>query len=319
MRRLLSLIIGSIIIFSCEEKSISDKQEESVDTDTIKKELTYSETNKNKEPEISQNTGSYIDKGEAFFEILSGNPENGFDFQSVETTYKLAYISANGDYKNLKNYIAKFISKTKSCTGCEGQSRKIKVGLYPFDNPKDAEIIIEKECDNIELNAHNYKATKYGCCAEENELGLFDYNHNTIINADNEIILSSIPNSGINMYFGFKKEIKDSDNLGTFFISYNSSEKYAIKIKTNKQLKERWTGFSPTIKIETDNPNDRFSQSENEYTFWSLDKVSSKILINGLTIKLDFDFGQSSKLIEIPIIEGKPFGKDIKAQEIIIE
>jgi hypothetical protein len=118
-------------------------------------------------------------------------------------------------------------------------------------------------------------------------------------------------------YVGFEKECQDTLSLGSLNYSYNSDEKYTIKIRAQEDL---MNGSPPDIEILSDDKNDKFSESNNRYTFWSLNKIGDKNSINNLVIKLTFSCQNEStdNVIEIPIKNGKPFGREEATQEIYV-
>jgi hypothetical protein len=54
-----------------------------------------------------------------------------------------------------------------------------------------------------------------------------------------------------------------------------------------------------------------------EYTLWDLREIPDINSINNLTVRLKF--WRNDTVIDIPIINGKPFGKDDKIQELSLE
>jgi len=181
----------------------------------------------------------FHDKGSSTFEIISGNNDTDFYYKIVETNYNTAFLGLP-DSDDWIHYIAKYITTTSSCTGCEGQVRDIKVELRSFGHPENIALTIDKKCDKIELNYSNYKTITYGCCGSENELEIFDYHQRSIIKADNEIILGSIPNSRIKFYTGCKQPIDDPHCLSILTIAYNNTDQYIIRIKSEKQTEGRY-------------------------------------------------------------------------------
>lgn len=306
MKRILHLTIIAIAFCAC-----STRQE--------KGDIQVS-TNRNSDKfDTKKDTSNFIysDSGKSSFIITAGDAISGYDFQTVETNYKLNFIALSGDYSDLKHYFAKYTTISKTCTGCEGQERTIKVELHPFDNPLQTNLNIEKDCDELTLNVHTYKTIKYGCCGAENELAIYDYKNKLIIEGDDKILLGDIPNSKIKLFAAWKNENKDTTVLGTLYICYNSSDRYAINIKGTLPS-DRCSPFSPDVFIYTGNSDDKFRKENNEYTFWSLKKIDSKDKINNLTLNVSFDCDSIINLdtIVIPIISGKPFGKNDREQII---
>lgn len=301
MTRILHLTIIAVFFCAC-----SNRQEQN------KAVISASSDSKNDTSNIL-----YGDSGQSKFIITAGDANSGYDFQTVETNYKLSFIALSGGYSDLKHYFAKYTTISKTCTGCEGQERKIKVELHPFDNPKQTDLIIEKDCDDLTLDVHTYKTVKYGCCGAENELAIYDYQNKLIIEGDEKILLVNIPNSKINLFVAWKNYDKDTTIRGTLYFCYNSTDRYAVKIK-NDVRSDNCTDISPDILIHTANTHDTYNKYNNEYHLWSLDKIDNKNQINNIQLKIAFDCDNATSLdtLKIPIINGKPFGKNERVQMI---
>ena len=298
MRQILTILLLTIQLTSCVDKSKSDVN---VSSDSL--------------DQLDTTKGIFIDSGVSRFEILSGE-NSGYDFKTIETNYKLVFLSL---YDELKHYFAKYLTTTKTCTGCEGQERNIDVRLNSFDSPAKTVRTINKNCDDLILDAHTYKTIVYGCCGGEDQLEIYDYNSKAIIEGDSKIILGDIPNSDINLFIAYKQETNDTTTLGTLYLSYSASDRYAIKIKSKPLPEDLCSLFTPDISVQTSDSRDKYSEANNEYTFWSLDKIDSQRDVNKLTIRITYDCESELNLkpIDIPIIGGKPFGKDSRDQEII--
>lgn len=260
----------------------------------------------------------YADSGQSTFIITTGDRNIGYDFQTVETNYRRVYIALHG-WGSLKHYFAKYTTTSKTSAGLEGQDRTIKVDLHPFDNPNKTELTIEHSCDDLTLNVATYQTVKYGCCGAEDELAIYDYDKKLIIEGDSKILLGEIPNSPVRMFVAYKKEYKDSTTLGTLYYCYSSSDRYTIKIKPNALSCGSHSPFSPNIFIYSTNPDDKFSEDKNEYSFWSLNDIENKNQVNNLTLKIAYECDEhpNRDTIAIPIINGKPFGKDDRNQIIM--
>jgi hypothetical protein len=267
------------------------------------------------------NNPSFFDKSISGFQIISGNKQTGYDYQTVEVTYDVLFLILDG-HKELVHYIAKYTTTTKTCTGCEGVERNIRVEIYSFEDNSKPVMEIDKNCDKLEIFVDTYKTAIYGCCGAENSYEVFDFRHKSIIQADNQIILGRIPNSNVRFYIGFKQDFADTLHLGTLNFSYNSDERFSVKIRTGRNLEnDFFLPFSPDIEILSKDEADAFSKSKNEYTFWSLNKVSNKTAINNLVVRLTFPSQNETinNVIDIPVMNGKPFGKGEQIQEIFIE
>lgn len=307
IKSFLPFLLITIILFGCKSKTTNESNELQTDN------LHFVENQ-----EIHDQ--SFFDKSITSLQVLSGNEKTGYDYQTVEVNYNIVFIILYG-HKNLEHYIAKYTTTTKTCTGCEGVERSIKVEIYSFKDNSKPVLEIDKNCDKLEILTNTYKTTIYGCCGAEASYEIFDFKHQSIIQADNQIISGGIPNSKIRFYTGFKQDFVDTLNLGSLHFSYNSDDRYTVKIRTRKNWKNDFLPYSPNIEILSEDEKDRFSKSNNEYTFWSLNKISNKNSINNLVVRLTFlnENEKINNVIDIPIMNGQPFGKDEQMQEIFIE
>ncbi|HWW41410.1 hypothetical protein [Pedobacter sp.] len=266
-------------------------------------------------PKVDSVKNVYADSGQSSFSILTGDSSTGgYDIKTVETTYKVVFIASHSD-KNFKHYFAKYTTTSKTCTGCEEQQRNIHVELGAFDNPQKTAFIIDRDCDDLTLDGMTYKTVKYGCCGAEDKLQIFDYGNKSIIEGDSKIITGLIPNSSLKFYVAFKPDYKDTTTLGTLYYAYNSSDSYAIKIKSKLLSSEDCFIPSSNVIIYSANSHDKLLEN-NEYEFWSLNNIKTEDLINNITLKFSCAcYSDVSKdTLEIPIINGKPFGKDERQQ-----
>jgi len=309
--KILLLVLVSAMLLSCKSKT----RNQSNDLQLAKP--SYTDTTS----QITSNA-FFFDESVSRFHVLSREKDTGYDYETVEINYKVVNIIPDG-YKELENYIAKYITRTKKCTGCEGQDRNIQVEIYSFDATNKLVMKVEKNCDELTFFTSTYKTTIFGCCASENIYEIFDYKHKSIIQADNQIILGDIPNSKIKLYVGFTKDINDTLCLGSLNYSYNSDEKYTIRILTSKKLENKFLPFSPDIEIlggDNDRKYSDFMSGLVKYSLWSLNKIPDKNSINNLAIRLTFpyDSGTVNNVIDIPIINGKLFENEETIQEIYI-
>ena len=158
-----------------------------------------------------------------------------------------------------------------------------------------------------------------------NHYEIFNYENKQIIEGDDKIVTGSIPNSDLKIYVGFTQETNDSTVLGTlYYTTYHPKkvlESFAIKIKSKPSNVRKCETYWPKISLHTNKAIDKFDAYENEYTLWSLDKVESEDLIDNLTITFSIECTekQDFKFLHIPIINGKPFGKDDKIQEMTLD
>jgi len=298
MNQLLLLGIIALPLLSCSDKP----HQEQVHATEIKKDST---------------DNKYSDSGQSTFSILAVDSNSGYEFKTIETNYKTAFLDPDGD-KNFDHYIAKYTTTTQSCTGCEQQERTIRAELNSFSAPKKTILTLEQKCDELLLDATTYKTTKFGCCGAADHFEIYNYENKLVAEGDGKITIGEIPNSPIKIYAGYTQETKDSTFIGTLHYSYNSDDTYAIRIQSNKLPLDECNIYSPNIMFQSRNPRDKYDRDENQFTFWSLDKLEDTKKINQLSLKVDFECEPSLKVkaLEIPIINGKPFGKDERVQLI---
>lgn len=270
-------------------------------------------------PIKTKQTHSFQDKDSSTFEILTGDNDSNFSYKIIETTYKTAFLGLPA-YDDWTHYFAKYTTTTSSCTECEGQERNIKIELRSFANPEHIVSTIEKNCDDIKLSYNTYETITYGCCGGENELEIFEYNHRSIIQADNEIVFGEIPNSKLKLYAGCRQPVNDPYCLSTLTIAYNRDDRYTIQIKSKKQADDTCSPFTPDIEILEKGKEKRLI-SNNKYQLWSLNGIMDKEQINGLVIKLTFNCDESitNNVIEIPLTGGKPFGSELREQIVYFD
>lgn len=260
---------------------------------------------------------TFSDKDYSSIELFPVDSFSGNKYKIKEINYSIVYLDFYGD-KDPGRFIAKKTTTTEAHTGMEGQIRIIQIDLLPIDNPTKPALTIERYCDDITLEFGNYRTVKYGCCGGENEYELYDYNNNLIIEGNEQIILTRIPNTRRNFYVSFKPEYRDTTTLGRLHFSYSSSDNYQIVIKSNPLPSEQCSPFSPQLFVKTNDKQDRYISATNEYEIWSLNNIKDKEDINGINLQIVFECDPELKLdtINIPIIKGKPFGKDDKIQEL---
>lgn len=300
MKTLLIILFSTLSFFSCKNKQ-----------------------QKTKIAKPAEDKSIYTETAESKFEILSKKPRNAFVYKTVESNFKPVSIQLR-DYDS-HEYFANITTTTKKWTSVEGQERNIRIQIKAFENPSKTVVEINKNCDDIDLQTIFYKTVKYGCCGHENHYEIFDYDNNQIIEGDYKIVTGSIPNSDLEIYVGFAQQTNDSAILGTLYYTiYHSKklpERFAIKIKSKLSNVRKCDIIWPNISLQTNKAIDKFDAAENEYTLWSLDKIENENFINNLTIKFGIECTekQNFKFLYIPIINGKPFGKDEKIQEMTLD
>jgi hypothetical protein len=275
------------------------KAESDFDKETAQKQRKY---------DSLRNIEVFFNKGTSFF---SKTAENS-GYTKNEITYDIVYISPNETYKTATTFISKNSRKTESCIGCENKIEDIKIELSSFYEPEKILHTIEKKCNNIELESNIYKTAIYGCCLLHNTYEYFDYNNKSIIKSNLNIISSNIPNSKIDFYIGyiFDENPKETRVFnGTLTFAYAHSDKYLIKINSN-------TGHDwLNTKIDLVSNDKRDYKTVDGFDLWSLNGIKAKEQINDIKIVLKIN---DKNVLEIPIIEGKPYGKSNRIQEVTI-
>jgi len=157
------LSVLSVILLCCNQKPRSESNESQSEnlflTDSISQDM---------------NNALFFDKGVSSFRILSMDKINGYEYESVETNYKVHYIIPDG-HKQLGHYIARYTTTTIDNLGQEGQNRNIKIELYAFENPSKLVMKIDENCDELDILTDTYLTTIYGCCGAEDSYEIFDY------------------------------------------------------------------------------------------------------------------------------------------------
>lgn len=260
-----------------------------------------------------------MNRSQAFFEVTDSN-EGGYAYNSVEVTFENVYmrLRKNADFAQ---YVAKYTTHTQAHSGAEGQDRTIKVEVYGFGDLNSPLLEFEQKCDKLTMANQRFETITYGCCAAENLVEVFDFEKRSIIKADNMVYGAEVPNSDLYFFVGYKAGTSSSGVVGELILSYASNDKYVVAIKSSKNMEDDCPPFSPEIKIKSEDKSDTYNERTGEYTLWSLDKLKNKSGVNGLVIKLDFDCADSygNDEIEIPLINGVPFGNDIRRQEVFLD
>jgi len=250
----------------------------------------------------------------------------GWRYKSTEVNYQVLSFAGNpfGNFfssvpfeKNeMEYYIAKTSMTVVASQGSESSDKTFTVEIRPLKAPKHAPFIIKQNCDNLSFESDYFKTVKYGCCGGDDQLAFYDLQNKLIIKGDREIVVANIPNSKIKFYVAYKDSYPDTAFLGTLFFSYGHLENYQVKIKPTAALPSKCEYRIPDIFIASTNPKDT-ARVNNEYQLWSFNELKNKDDINNMSLKVVFECTTEDKLdtVEIPIINGKPFGKDEKIQE----
>lgn len=309
MKKNIFLFAILIFIVGC-----SDKGENS-------KEKAQKSPNKNK-VEVTPNdiTAILSDSGQSSVVIKKDEENNGFILHSKEITYSTIYIAPKED---LEHFLQKRTTVTNKTTFSEGQERTIEVELIPLKQLNQNRLTFKENCDEMVFEFNHIKAIKYGCCAEPDEIKLIDYSNREIIKGHRKILQARIVNKSPDLDFFVSylaSDGSDKKKLATVCISYNPTEKYFINLKTESEtdglLESSW--MVPDFILDSKNSRDVLVNENTGFEIYSLEKIKSFNEINGITIKVPLLTGEIPDTLEIPIINGKPFGKKEKLQEIIV-
>lgn len=247
------------------------------------------------ESQIKTQSKLFSDSGQSSFEQL----EHGY--KAVEVTYQPKWAKRNGVSKG---YIAKITNSRVFISGAMKAERKIKVEMIS-DNPSKPEFIIKKECDALNLEDDYYEVIVSGCCGAESEIEYYDYDNNQIIHGTTQIIKCEIPNSKIKFYAASGHGIQ---------FSYSGSDKYVINLKFPPDVKDYCGPMPPDIYFRSSQTKEEFANGK--YEFWSLDGIESKAQVNDITLVVAIPCIENLDTLSIPIINGKPFGREERHQTV---
>lgn len=256
-----------------------------------------------------------MEVGESTFQITS--VDKGIEYKSVESTYKVFYMVESG--KSV-DYLARYKTSTIKNLSQEGQDRTIEVTISPLNQLNLVKYKIKQDCDQLDLFDEYYKTFKYGCCLQSTEVRLYDYSNNLIIDGSERIFQGNIPNNSKNDFYFSYKSPTDTLSLGQINFWFNENGRYQIVLKSKRSTEHDGLEVCPMLypKIEMNlNDKDRFDNEE-IYTFWSMEKIKSTSDIN-FSFTLTFDCDSTILPITIPIINGKPFGRNIENQIYNVE
>lgn len=233
-----------------------------------------------------------------------------------EINYGIHHLELSKD-SQLEDFITKKTTLTEYYTWREGNISLIKIELFPISNPSNSVLTIIHKCNNIILALDIYKTETYGCCGGDDKYQFYDYQNNLIIEGNGDIITARNPNSQLKFYVSFIPSFNDSTILGYINLSYNSQDSYKVILKSNPLISEYCFQPETKLQLKSNDHKDNYDDISKTYKFWSLNKVKTKDGVNGIIIQLDLDCDLDGNLdtINIPIINGKPFGKDERIQE----
>jgi hypothetical protein len=274
----------------------------------------------------------FTDHSEAKIQIFrdSAGPDNvAWVYESTEINYQMLDVQYNqfgqffSDISFIKDdielLVAKITTDTKASQGSEKSEKTYTVEIMPSESPKHKPFIINQKCDNISFEHDYYKIAIYGCCGGDDQFAFYDYQNQLIIEGDVKIAIADIPNSRIKFYAAYKNSENDSSVLGTLYFSYGSTDHYKIRIRSTPALSSNCEYRTPEIFIYSSDLKDtaEINRRNDTYRLWSLNNLKDKAGINNIFLKLAFECNTADKTdtVVIPIINGKPFGKDDGVQE----
>ena len=199
---------------------------------------------------------------------------------------------------------------------------------------------IIKEVDDISIIGVDYlKATKYGCCGDEdyNELSTIwtDY---TFLKFNSNFYTVEIPNSHTYFFFGYllNNADKDPNVIGELYFAhslpilpkdkhiYSAEYKIANKIilkAKNEETLEKISSAIPTISLVKNTSRDNIVNypDHQELVLWSYDKFKGLNGLNFIALKIQFDSDTIVPPVEIPIKNGYINGNTTLDQTIYLD
>lgn len=258
----------------------------------------------------------FVGRGQSSITINnSGDSTRCYDIKDVD--YEVIQIAPKGEWIN---YIVRKSSSTLTCDGQEGQKRTIIIELNPVDRPKHTAYVIRHDVDEINLEHDYYQTTYYGCCDAEPIHKVYDYSNHLITEGTARILTGAIPNNPIKFFVSYKPEPMDTTRLGSVFLAYDSNEKYQIDILSPPLPPEMCSQYAPEVTLVSRNRYDTLEIFENEYQLWDLENIDNVSQIGNLFIRVKYlcDPYFTIEEVEIPVSQGKPFGKDERVQSITL-
>ena len=245
------------------------------------------------------------------------NENHGIEYKSVENTYKVFYKPEDG---KIDYYLAKYKTTTLKKLYEEEQERTIEVIISPLKKLKLVKYKIKQDCDQLDLFDDYYETINYGCCLRDNELELYDYENNLIIEGSRKIFHGEIHNNWINEFYFSYKTPSDTLSLGQINFWFSKKERYQIQLKSKKSTEHDSLEVCPVLypKIEMNLTGKDCFDNEESYTFWSLENIKSTSEIN-FSLTFTFDCDSTILPITIPIINGKPFDNKTEKQIYNVE
>jgi len=314
MKNVAICLLG-LLLLSCNEKTNplqNNYQEDAINTD------------KESVNENSPENENYLilDSSMSFVKITKQEEEH-YEYEMLENNYSIEYLAPEGKFAN---YLQKRRIKTISSTVNDIVNREIQIELLPYESQNLKTIKLKEKCHKLELKEKYYNTYTYGCCAEPMKLAVFSYKREPIIFATDRIIRADIWNNPKIDGFWFGFEITENNQkpltIGILTLSYGTNDIYKIEFVAKNEednLIEK-NSFTPQISIVSENTQDKMNYVEGVFQIMSLNKIKSFSEINGFAIEvLIYNKNENPETISIPIINGKPFGKNERNQKLTIE
>lgn len=312
MRRQIFIILITALTFGCSDNS-SNRADKSV----------TGSPRDNKNDSLTVDTKDlsdfFADSGQSSVNIKK-HKEGGFVIQTTERSYSYIYIAPSND---LYHYLQKRTTTTEFTTFSEGQNRTIEVELIPIENPEQKKLRLKENCDEMIFEVNYYKTLKHGCCATPTETKIFNYKNDLIISGEDNIIRAYVANKSPDRDFWVSYSVNngtDKKLIGTICISYNPQNKYFIDLKTMNETDSLYETmwFTPDFRLASMSSKDKMVRDNTEFEIWSLEGIKSFNEINGISIKVPIYTKEIPDTLEIPIVNGRPFGKSDRQQQVII-
>lgn len=243
----------------------------------------------------------------------SGDSTKCYDIRSVD--YKIMQLAPEGEWIN---YVVKQSTATVTCDGQEGQKRTIKIELSPVDNPENVTYNLLHETDEIVLGHDYYQTIFYGCCDAEPVHRIYDYTGAQMLQGNVRVLIGGIPNNALKFFVGYTPSTDDTVVIGTVHLAFDPVHKYDVQILSPPLPPDMCSQYSPDLTLVPTYGRDTLEMVENEYQLWELEDIDTLDQIRNVSIRVAYFCEEYYKVspVLIPIVKGKPFGKDSTLQRV---
>lgn len=275
-----------------------------------------SPTTKSQSGKSSASSAFYADSSTSSILVTKGKDNYGDQLHIIETSYKVISAHLPNQDSHSGNCLVRLQTITDKNTGVEGQDRTILFRICSLNKPNQVLLSGTHACDDIHFNWNNFQTIKYGCCGNPDHIQLYDYQDQLIIEGTDQPIVASIPNH-FDFYITYQdKNLQDSTLIGTIHLSYNSHDTYHIQLKSKRPVSEMDCPVLSTVyvSLRSGNKRDQYNSNENQYDLWSQETCTLPQQLNDLSIRIHFSCDTTFPIIDIPIQQGKPFGKSERQQ-----